>query len=647
MGDTVSGGPSSSSPEPTDDEVHFTVLHTNDEHSSLIPHSPAVDHDPEDPTRAEDPTVGGFARLATAIEEVREKKESEDEKTLLLSGGDFLGEAPFGWLAPEGHGAELCLLREIGYDAVTVGNHEYDYGPDVLAGYLSAAGYPEAHEDLPILTANTDPPEDHPLAEQYRRETELFDVGGAIVGVFGVIGESAVSVVSDAGDADFTDAHETARRTAEELREEGADAVVVLSHSGIEDDRELAREVDGIDVIVASHCHTALKEPVVEGGIPIVQTYAYGEYLGVLELAYSQETGEVRVRNDETGTELLRPIDRRYAPDPEIAERVDEYRKKLDALIEEMTGGDFDDVMEVVARSGFELPKEPSKQETPAGNFVTDAMRIGVADEADEPVDVAIQANGDIRGAITPGTTPRADGEISFYDIAGKVGLGYGDDGYAGYPTASVRMTGDELRQLLEVAALLEETMEDVYFLQFSGLRYEYDPRNAVLLTLPVLDTPVPTGRAVEEAELYTGEGTQPSDVEADPDDFVPLERGDDSLYHVATDTYILSFLPSIGEMVPRMGIQPKTAEGEPLDPKEFDEFVVRRDDGTELKVWQTVVEYAASQPEDDDGVPRIPEYYADTTGRIQPVEAFPLRGVVYAALAVPVVLALVLLLLL
>ncbi len=632
------------SPESETDEVPFTILHTNDEHSSLVPHSPAVDHDPEDPTRPEDTTVGGFARLATAIEEERDERE---EEVLLLSAGDFLGEAPFCWLAPEGHGAELRLLRRMGYDAVTVGNHEYDYGPEVLAGYLSAAGYPEAHEDLPILTSNTDVPDDHPLAEQYRRETATFDAGGATVGVFGVIGESAVSVVSEAGDAEFGDAHETARRTAEELREGGADVVVALSHSGVENDRELARAVDGIDIIIASHCHTALHEPVFVDGTPIVQTYAYGEYLGVLELAYGKETGEVRVRNDETGTEFLEPIDRRYRPDPEIAERVGGYRQNLDAIVDEMTGGDFGDIMETVARSEFALPKEPPKQETPAGNFVTDAMRLGVADEVDERVDVAIQANGDIRGGIRPGTTPDSEGDIAFYDIAGKVGLGYGDDGYAGYPTASVRMTGDELRQLLEVAVLLEETMEDVYFLQFSGLRYEYDPRNAVLFTLPVLDTPVPTGRAVKKAELYTGDGTQPTVAEANSDDFAPLERGDEDLYHVATDTYILSFLPAIGEMVPRMEINPKTAEGEPLDPEGFDESVVCRDDGTELKVWQTVIEYAASQPEDEDGVPRIPEYYADATGRIQPVDAFPLRRVVYVVLAVPVVLAAVVLFLL
>jgi len=628
----------------TDDEVPFTILHTNDEHSSLVPHSPAVDHDPEDPTRPEDPTVGGFARLATAIDKERDERE---EEVLLLSAGDFLGEAPFGWLTPEGHGAELRLLREMGYDAVTVGNHEYDYGPEVLAGYLSAAGYPEAHEDLPILTSNTELPEDHPLSEQYRRETATFDAGGATVAVFGVIGESAVSVVSDAGDADFADAHETARRTAEELREEGADVVVALSHSGVENDRELARAVDGIDIIIASHCHTALHEPVFVDGTPIVQAYAYGEYLGVLELAYDKETGDVRVRNEETGTGFLREIDRRYRPKPEIAERVGEYRQKLDAIVDEMTGGDFDDVMKTVARSDFALPRKPPKQETPAGNFVTDAMRLGVAEEVNERVDVAIQANGDIRGGIRPGTTPHADGEVSFYDIAGKVGLGYGDDGYAGYPMASVWMTGDELRQLLEVAVLLEETMEDAYFLQFSGLRYEYDPRNAVLLTLPVVGTPVPTGRSVKKAELYTGDGTQPTVAEANSDDFAPLERGDDDLYHVATDTYILSFLPAIGEMVPQMEINPKTAEGKPLDPEEFDESIVRCDDGTELKVWQTVVEYAASQPEDEDGVPRIPKYYADSTGRIRPVEAFPLRRVVYAALVVPVVLAVVLIFLL
>lgn len=613
------------------DEIQFTILHTNDEHSSLLPHSPAVDHNPEDPMDPNDPTVGGFARLATAIDELRDKKETTGEATLLLSAGDFLGEAPFGWLAPDGHGAELRLLRRMGYDAATVGNHEYDYGLDVLSGYLSAAGYPDAHADLPLLTANTTPPDEHPLADHYQHETATFDVGGATVGVFGFIGETAASVVSDAGDTEFADPVETASSTVEKLVAAGADIVVTLSHSGIEEDRKLAQDVDGIDVIVASHCHTALHEPVYENGTPIVQASAYGEYLGVLELGYSHETGELRVRNDETETDYLKPIDSRYPPKQEIAEQVAKYKQQLDDLVAEMTDGAYDDVMETIARSEFCLDVDPPKQETPAGNFVTDALRLGVAAETGKDVDVALQANGAIRGDIQPGTKESTEGDVSFYEMARTTGLGYGNDGYAGYPVVSAYLTGDELRQLLEVAVLLEETMDNTYYLQFSGLRYEYNPKDAVLFTVPFFDIPVPTGRAVKSADLYTGEGVQPELESTKPSDYVTLERDDEELYHVVTDTYILGFLPMIGEMVPQMEIQPKTEDGEPIPPDKFDEFIIRNE-GKELKYWRITVEYTATQSrheqectKKDDDIPRISNYYADARDRIVPVETFPL----------------------
>lgn len=79
-------------------ELFFTILHTNDEHSSVIPHSPAVDFHPE----LDDPTVGGYARLATAVKEIRNKKEKVGEPVLLLSGGDFIGGSSYSWLVPRG-----------------------------------------------------------------------------------------------------------------------------------------------------------------------------------------------------------------------------------------------------------------------------------------------------------------------------------------------------------------------------------------------------------------------------------------------------------------------------------------------------------------------------------------------------------------
>ena len=104
----------------------------------MIPHSPAVDFHPE----MADPTIGGYARLATAVQQIREKKAEAGEPVLLFSGGDYTGGSPFSWLIPEGIPAQLAIMHLIGYDAATIGNHEYDYGTAVLARYLQAAGYP-------------------------------------------------------------------------------------------------------------------------------------------------------------------------------------------------------------------------------------------------------------------------------------------------------------------------------------------------------------------------------------------------------------------------------------------------------------------------------------------------------------------------
>ncbi|MFO8034284.1 MAG: hypothetical protein R6U88_03850 [Candidatus Bipolaricaulota bacterium] len=118
------------------------------------------------------------------------------------------------------------------------------------------------------------------------------------------------------------------------------------------------------------------------------------------------------------------------------------------------------------------------------------------------------------------------------------------------------------------------------------------------------------------DGELYTGEGVQPAEGS---DGFVPLKRGDQELYHVVTDAYVYAFLPLAAELLPHLTIEPKNAAGEPIPPERMHELFVRHDDGRELKVWETVITYAASQPLSEDGIPQLPDYYADTSGRIVP----------------------------
>ena len=563
--------------------------------------------------------------MAAAMDGIRQSKMRHGEPVLLFDAGDFLGSGPFAWLALNGSAAELTIMQEMGYDAVTIGNHEYDYGPETLAQYLLQAGYPEAHQKTLVLASNTEASSAHQLtAHGLYRSTGMFELeNGLNVGVLGLIGKDAIQVTGGTGDVQFLDQHETARQMVGELNERGADVIVALSHSGVDEDRELARKVTGIDIIVGGHCHTALFEPIVEGASIIVQAGSLGMYLGQLELAYDSRTDKVRVRNEEDGQPFLIPIDGTFACDPEIDVLVREYTLNLNSYVEEVTGGEFDDVMSTVARSEFVLSNLPPFSETALGNFVTDAMRFVAQEFTGKSVDIAGEANGNIRKSLFPGTLEHSAGNISLYEIIEATGVGRGLDGRPGCPMASVYLTGEEVRRVLEITILLQEFIGDSYFLHFSGLRYSYNPANAVLLTVPFINLPVPTTRAVTSAELYTGDGIQPVDGEG----CIPLRRADEELYHLVTDAYLLLFLPLVTDILPHLAVVPKNADGEPVPLDKIEELVIRHRDGRELKVWEAVLIYLSAQASGADVVPQIPVYYAGVAGRITKVWTFPLLG--------------------
>ncbi len=602
-----------------DPELDLTIIYTNDEHGAVIPHSPAVDFYPE----RKNPTSGGYARLATAVEQIRQEKAAAGEPVLLISGGDYIGGTAYSWLAPRGYAPELSIKQKIGYDAVVIGNHEYDYGPYVLADYLLEAGYPDAHDETVVLASNTKAPPDHPLATRdlYRDNHLMVLENGLKVGLFGLIGKDAVSVTTANEPVEFTAQHEAARLMVNQLKAQGAQLIIAVTHSGVEEDRELARDVPGIDVIIGGHCHTALQNPVIEQDTVIVQAGSLLEYYGRLELAFNLSTKETRIRNEEKEIPFLHALDYTYLLDPEIDAVIDLYTEKLNDLVAEKTAGRFEDILDdYIMLSDFEIPNYPPLQESPAGNFITDAMRLVTREKTDHEADFAIQANGSIRGSVTPGTMPHSFGKVSFYDLVEIVGLGKGPDGDAGYPIVAVYLTGDEMVNVLEVAVLLKVLMGDTYFLQISGLRYDYNPQNAVLFTVPYLDLPIPTTRAVTGAERYTGEGRQGFDDEG----YISLEKDDQDLYCLVTDSYVVSFLPMVGEILPWLNLVLKDREGNPVAEDDLDELIVYAD-GEELKVWQTVVEYAANQPEGDSGLPEVEKYYASTAQRINPVWSLPL----------------------
>lgn len=593
------------------DIKHFTLLHTNDEHSTLLP-SPLIDHHPTEPN----PAHGGFARLAAAVNVIRDAKTAADEPTLLLSGGDFLSGSPFAWLALDGQAPELALMQEIGYDAVALGNHEFDYGAERLADYLAAAGYPEAAARTVLLATNTQPPAGHPLQASGIERWHIHTLdNGLRVGLFALMGEHAQNVAPLAAPVTFGDATEAARDAVAALHKADVDLVIAITHSGVAEDKALANAVDGIDLIVGGHTHTALYEPLIVNDTIIVQAGTQLRYLGVLELAYDSDSQRLAIRNDPDSQPFLQPLDHSVPEDPTIAAAVDEYTQRLNALVADLTDSAVTDVTAPLIASAFPLPHRPPLQENQLGNFIVDAMRTVGEAATGEPVDFAVQANGLIRGTLQPGSMPYSEQHVGFMDLIELAGLGFGPDGKPGYPMVSLYFTSEEIRRIVEISVLVSQLEGDIFFLQFSGLRAAYDPARSILFTLPIVDTPIPTGRAVLELERYVG-----NQVQGDGR-YEPIDTKDDRLYHVIADHYLAAFLPFVGEIVPHLGLVMKDRDGNPIS---ADDAIVRRD-GREVKTWQALIEYAVSQPVGPLGLPTVPSYYETTAGRLQERATLPL----------------------
>jgi len=576
--------------------ANLTILHTNDEHSAVIPFDPAIDYTPD---VGDDPTLGGFARLATEIYRIRDAKALENEPVLTLSAGDFLMGTMFSWVGGMDLTPELTLMQKMGYDAVTIGNHEFDWTSDYLASYLSAAGYPNAATLMPIVSSNINITSGHPLEaigiQRYIIE-ELSN--GLEVGIFGIIGYDAIFVSPMAG-IPFADPNQTAAEMVNELTALGVDLIVCLSHSGVEEDKGLAEyarahSVAGIDVIVGGHTHDALTKPEIWADTIIVQAGWGGLYLGELELSVDLSENVVAIRNYE-----LIPINDSVSESPSIKADIDsKYIPQLKLLLSSLTRGKFNEILDVVAESEFDL-LQPPLVETGLGNLITDSIRAATS------ADFAFEANGVIRGSVFAGTIPGKEGLISLYDLHAAVGLGIGPDELPGYPVTSFYLTAEEIRRVCEISVTLSDLMGNTYFLHVSGLKFEYNP------------SLIDTFEAVTKIDKYVGSGPQNDSASYE----TLYENGEwavdpwETLYNVAGNLYVTFFLPAIGEGLPELTVVPKDNIGNPIDPIDA---IVHQHGGSELKIWQAVLNYVVSLPDiDADDIPNIPLWFDGPMERI------------------------------
>ncbi|HEY8612215.1 MAG TPA: metallophosphoesterase, partial [Roseomonas sp.] len=227
------------------DGARITLIHMNDFHSK---HEGVAEGGSV--CRAEGPCAGGAARLAAAIREARVAAAAEGRAPFLLDAGDqFMGSL---YYTHHRGLAEAAVQRAVGTMAMSLGNHEFDNGPENLARY--AANVP-----FPLLSANLDTRAE-PLLRDGVSAFTVLESAGARIGVVGLTTPDTATSSSPGPNLRFTDPLEAAERAAFALRRQGVGTVVLLSHLGLPADRHLAAEVEGIDAIIGGHSHLLLAD---------------------------------------------------------------------------------------------------------------------------------------------------------------------------------------------------------------------------------------------------------------------------------------------------------------------------------------------------------------------------------------------------
>jgi 2',3'-cyclic-nucleotide 2'-phosphodiesterase (5'-nucleotidase family) len=403
-------------PSGTKNQWDLTIFHTNDMHGAFLP-EPATWRD----DRA---LVGGMIPLAWHLAEQRRTASA----SLLFDAGDFMTGNPICEFAEEGiYGAGLlAMMNVVGYDAGVIGNHEFDRGRANARGLAARA-------EFPLLAADV-------LAEtgeyEFAHEPIIFPRGELKIGVMGVSCASLFGVTAHGNTAGLSlrDQATAVRQMIDQL-DPVTDLLVLITHNGNHEDRELARALagSGLDVIVGGHSHTRLEEPMVESGIIIVQAGHHLKELGRLDL---------RIEDDRVvahAGRLIELIAEGTSAGPELTALVETYTGKLDELFGQVIGT-------------LAVDWERQEGESNIGNWLTDRLRERAGAE------VAFLNSGTIRKGLPAGPIRLLDVHeiLPFHNMI-----------------LTFELTGEQLLSILTQNARAQ--VNDWYgVLQVSGLRYGF-----------------------------------------------------------------------------------------------------------------------------------------------------------------------------
>jgi 5'-nucleotidase len=450
--------------------IRLTLLHTNDVHSR---------HEPVNrfgaTCRAEDAAQGtcqgGSARLAFAIANERARAAGEGRQVLVLDAGDqFMGSLFYTHWRGE---AERRVMAAIGYDAMTLGNHEFDHGPETIGRFIRAAPFP-------VLAANLDTRDEAVLAGIVRPWAML--PGG--IAVIGAVTADTPRISSPGPRLRFGNETSALADAARQARAAGARAVIALTHVGFARDQVIAASVPGLAAVVGGHSHTLLSNsdraaaaryphPVTNGegrAVPVVQAGSNNRHLGRLDLDLDEAGRVIEARGDALPLALADPAE------PAMDALVAELAIPLAALRGRVIG----------TATAPLLYEDCRREECALGNAIAEAMLAAARPGGAE---VAIQNGGGIRSGL-------AAGPITWGDVLSILPFSN--------TLATMRLSGADLRAALEHGLAAAETGSG-RFPQVAGLRIAWNPAAPPGMRIAALSLVRPDGgvEPIEDRRLY------------------------------------------------------------------------------------------------------------------------------------------------
>jgi len=463
-------------------DYELNILHINDFHSRIESIN-KFDSTCSAEEEGKNECFGGAARLLTAINQTRDALKSQGKNVLLLNAGDNFQGSLF-YTTYKGT-VEAEVLNAMKFDAMTVGNHEFDDSEDGLAGFLDKVQFP-------VVTANVVASAASKIGDRVKPSIVL-EVGGQKIGIVGAVANDTAELATPGPNITIAEDVAKISEQVQKLKGEGVNKIIALTHVGYPRDLEFIAKIPDVDVVVGGHSHTLLSNtdqkaegpyPTLvdnPGGykVPVVQAGQYSKYLGDLRVVFD-DSGVVK---ESKGDPIL--IDSSFKPDEATLKRIDELKAPIEALKSKVVG---------TSEGPIEGDRKVCRvKECSMGNLVADATLARVKDQG---VTIAFANSGGLRSSID-------SGDVSMGEVLTVLPFQN--------TVATFQLKGEDIRAALENGV---SQIDDGAgrFMQVSGMKYSFDRSK-------------PAGSRVTAVEVKEG------------DAFVPLDPA--KTYTVAANNYV------------------------------------------------------------------------------------------------------------